>query len=123
MFKPACAIAVSALLLASCAYGPHRHRYGEQRYGPHHGPAAAIAWGSTSPFVGPGASDLDPWLRYHPDGHFFVYRYLGIPRQHQLTRGEAERANAAFRERADRNRDSRLEEHEIREALASHRRD
>ena len=121
MRKPLCSIAVAALVLAGCAYGPHRH--GGPRYGSYYGPEISIAWGRTTPFAGPGVVYLDPWLRYHPDGHIFVYRHLDIPQRHQLTRREAERANRAFRERADANRDYRLEEREIREALRHRGRD
>lgn len=64
---------------------------------------------------GKGWSKLDPWLRNSTEGHRWTMR--NFDRNGSLDKSEARDANRAFKRLADRNRDGRLSNGEIRWGL------
>ncbi len=81
----------------------------ERRYG---------GWDRGYALTGSGVGDLYPALRDTPQGHMFVLRRFDVNRDRRISRGEARDANRAFFLFADRDRDGRLTDREVRFALS-----
>jgi hypothetical protein len=103
------------------AYAYDGHRYGDYRYDGR----LYSGWSRTSEsFTGGGALLLDPWLAQTRQGHALVSARFDQDHSGRLDADTAHRANAWFRRHADRDRDLRLTDEEIRSALvvaAAHR--
>lgn len=68
-------------------------------------------------FGGSGGPVLDPWLACTREGQGIVALGFDSDRDRRISRATAERANIGFRRHADRDRDMRLTDAEIRAAL------
>jgi len=101
----------AALLATGCAHDGYSDRgYG---YNGAHGYAPRYA----NPFRGSGARRLDPWLAETRQGQQFVMDHYPLGPGYELSRDDAEGANAFFRRWADTDRNYRLTDEEIRTAL------
>ena len=117
------------LFVTGCAhdgYGDGRHRYGtegHQNYGQNYrsgnGYHGNHGYGErhANRFSGRGARKLDPWLSRTREGQQFVTDHYDVGPRGEISRRDAENANAFFRRWSDTDRNYRLTDAEIRTAL------
>ena len=125
MRRPAImALLALALGVSACAYlddygygAPGASLYGDYMYA-----GAAYdrgAWDEGNMRLdGPGAHTLDPWLALTSEGRDILALGFNASPDGTISEETAERANVWFRRYADRDRDLRLTDEEIRVALA-----
>ena len=127
MRRPAIvALLALALGVSACAYlddyGSGYGPPGNSLYGDYMYAGAAYdrgAWDEGSMRLdGPGADILDPWLALTSEGRDILALGFNAGADGTVSREMAERANVWFRRYADRDRDMRLTDEEIRLALA-----
>ena len=120
------ALFTAALSMAACAtYYDDDRGYGRGGYGGYHyeGRDYQRIGNRCGFFHGSGGDRLDPWLACTHEGQEIIRRGFDEGQNRRISRNTADRANVWFRRHADRNRDMRLTDREIRIALTDARYD